>query len=78
MHKTKCKGCGAEIIFIDYKNKKHPVNATPRKVFVKLNTEYDSNFPDGKFDFGYVLTEGFESHFATCPKAKDFRKKEQE
>lgn len=56
----KCRGCEAEIIFIEdkYTGKKIPVNAE----YVKVVTDY------GRIIRGRI------SHFATCPKAERFRK----
>ena len=57
---SKCKGCGAEIIWIETRGgKKHPVDAKPRKMWVKLAEKW-------------FLMDCYETHFATCPKSKDF------
>jgi len=65
MHKRNCKACGAKIFFIRGKNRSVPLDAKPKKVYVKLQ---DKN----GFEHWY-LKEGFESHFANCPNAEDFR-----
>lgn len=66
---VKCRSCKANIFYIKYKGKAHPINAMPRKVFV----------PVGENKFGSVssweLMYGYESHFATCPDAAKWRKK---
>lgn len=64
---TKCKSCGADIFWIKYQGKQHPTNAKPKKVFIVENV-------DGKTK--WTFRGGYESHFATCPQAKDWRKDE--
>ena len=64
----RCRSCGAEIFFIEYKGKSMPVNVAPRKVFVNLNKDKHSPC--------WVFESGHESHFATCPHAKAWRKNE--
>lgn len=57
---NKCAGCGAEIKWIKTKTgSRMPVNAE-LKTIVTENGE---------------IVRGYESHFATCPKADSFRKK---
>jgi len=57
---AECKGCGAEIEWIETtEGKRMPVN--PEKVVVVTQ--------DGKVVTGQV------PHWATCPRAADFRKK---
>ncbi len=77
---TKCKSCGAEIFFIEYKGKSHPINAKPRKVFIPEDAFSNSLFywkPTAESDTIYwrEIINGYESHFSTCPQAKDWRKK---
>jgi len=60
-----CKKCDAEIIWIIYKGKPHPVNARPLKSFVS---------PTGTWQ----IMDAFISHFATCPFADDFRTKKKQ
>lgn len=78
---SKCKSCGAEIIWIKTKNgKAMPCN--PQKI------SYKNTFPAG--DLTLVTPDGriakgtldlgsedywYESHFATCPAAASFRGK---
>jgi hypothetical protein len=59
-----CKGCGAEIIWTYTEaGKRIPLDAKPEKRFVW------ENVPDQ-----YRLKDTYVSHFATCPKAAEFRK----
>ena len=78
---SKCKSCGAEIIWIKTASgKMMPCN--PQKIFYK-NTFPRGNMtlitPEGKFVTGTIDpssdTYGYESHFATCPAASKFRKR---
>ena len=58
-----CKSCGAEIEFVKMESGKfNPVNAAPRFTIVT---------DDGRVETGRI------SHFANCPAAGSFRKKEQ-
>jgi hypothetical protein len=63
---VKCKSCGADIFWIKYKEKNHPLNAKPKKVFVA------SEFPDGTV---WSFRSGYESHYSSCPQASSWRKK---
>ena len=80
---TKCRSCGANIIWIITKTgRKMPCNAEPiffdlanmndegTKVFVKDNRIIAIGIenPEGQ-EVGYI------SHFATCPEAEKWRKK---
>lgn len=78
---SKCKSCGAEIIWIKTASgKMMPCN--PQKISYK-NTFPRGNMtlitPEGKFVTGTIDlssdTYGYESHFATCPAASKFRKR---
>ena len=78
---SKCKSCGAEIIWIKTASgKMMPCN--PQKISYK-NTFPRGNMtlitPEGKFVTGTIdlssATYGYESHFATCPAASKFRKR---
>lgn len=65
---SECKGCGADVIWIMYRGKKHPVDAKTKRGFVFIEDEYGE-------DIGAVeMASIHESHFATCPKADEFRK----
>lgn len=78
---SKCKSCGAEIIWIKTASgKMMPCN--PQKISYK-NTFPIGNMtlitPEGKIVTGTIDlssdTYGYESHFATCPAASKFRKR---
>ena len=81
----KCRGCGADILWIKTVNKmKMPLDAEP--VWVKLDAGGHTFIRlDGTFVFGTRagdadddpdsnFIEAYESHFATCKYAGDFRK----
>ena len=55
-----CKGCGAEIIWRRLSGRWHPCD--PKKFTIVIDED------------GGRLVSGYESHFATCPKAGEFRK----
>ena len=62
-----CKGCGASIIWIKTEmGKDMPVNLKSEKryVFIKDHIHTDH----------WKLADSFMPHWATCPKAKDFKK----
>jgi hypothetical protein len=61
---SKCKGCGADVKWIKVRGRLHPVNPKALKVFVALRAGES-----------YELRTGYESHFSTCPKADQFRKR---
>lgn len=62
-----CKSCKANIMWGKTTNGKAvPLDTKPKNVYVLLNG--DTNV--------YSLECGYESHFATCPDALKFRKKE--
>lgn len=64
---TKCKACNADIMFVTtVLGRKHPVNLPAVKMWVR---DPDENF--------YSFSDCHTSHFATCPNADQFRKKEQ-
>jgi len=59
---SNCKGCNAEIKWIKTRyGKNHPVDVKPKKMWVE-------------FDSTWLLIDTYETHFATCAKAKDFKK----
>jgi hypothetical protein len=60
-----CKGCGARIewLTMEESGKAMPVDANPAKVVVDVGP--------GK---GYRLVNAWTPHWATCPKAKEFKK----
>ena len=65
---TKCKSCGADIIWIKYKDKAHPINAKPKKVFTTVEDEF------GKI-LWWEYISGWESHFSSCHQSNTWRKK---
>ena len=82
-----CKGCGAEIRWIrsSVNRRATPVDAEP--VWIRRDTSGDVFLrADGSTVFGYKIgdafdedaevAEVFESHFATCPVAGQFRNRQ--
>ena len=78
----KCRGCGAQIMFIKTaKGKTMPVDTNSVMFVPDLNGKNLYVRPDGDVLRGCEAREedkdkhiGYISHFATCPKADDFRK----
>lgn len=78
---SKCKSCGAEIIWIKTATgRMMPCNAQKisyRSTFPRGNLTLIT--PDGKITMGTPDPDsdkyGYESHFATCPAAAKFRKR---
>jgi hypothetical protein len=67
---AKCKSCFAEIRWVKtYSGKAMPVDAKPEKRFV-ITGNNDKGEPCGEIRDTYI------SHFATCPQADAFRKKD--
>ena len=84
--RTKCRGCGREIAFIKTVNGKSiPVDPEPIRFLAEEENEKfvtaDGEVKRGKSldRRGLMITRetetGYRSHFATCPAADDFRKK---
>ena len=79
---TKCRACGAEIMFIKTKaGKTIPVDTESRRFFPEKDGKELFVMLDGSTKRGRsVMAEidgteiGFISHFATCPEADSFRK----
>ena len=77
---SRCKACGAEIVWVKMKTGKNmPCDAHKipyRNTFPKGDLILVT--PDGKLARGELDlnsdTYGYESHFATCPAAKKFRR----
>ena len=66
-----CKTCKAEIQWIETKaGKKHPVNKEPKKM-------WNYQWIPGEGRSMWVLIDCYESHFATCPDAKEHSNKNQ-
>lgn len=79
---SKCKACGADIIWIKTPNGK-AMPCDSQKVYFKNTTPYGSLrlvLPDGRLASGEWDLEsdqyGYVSHFATCPSADKFRRSE--
>ena len=86
MGSSKCKACGAWIWFVQMKTgSSMPVNEQPvayvpgagNRVYITEDGSYvhgrDWNKSDGPpREFGYI------SHFTTCPKAEEFRRRKRE
>lgn len=83
---SKCRACGKPIAFIKTVNGKsipvdpEPISFIPEDNYnkfvmmdgtVKRGREYDGD----ELDAQIYLTVGYRSHFATCPAADSFRKK---
>ncbi len=63
-----CRGCGAEIAWLTTENVKlMPVNVPPLKVLVSTGEAAADGRPI------YKVVTGYAAHWATCPKADDFR-----
>ena len=61
---SECNGCKAEIQWIKTpEGRNHPVDVPPVQIWIEQS------------DGSWKLQPGFTSHFATCPKADEFRKK---
>ena len=59
---SQCKSCGAEIIWIEFNGKPHPLDSNSRFGFYK---DIVGNWQSQRIN---------ESHFATCPNADQHRK----
>ena len=63
----KCKSCGAEIVWgITEKGKSIPLDATPEQRFIALAD---------LLPYKLRLVPTYQTHFVTCPYAKEHRKK---
>ena len=77
MSKTECRGCGAPIIFVKTKKGKWaPSNPEPVKLqdLPKGGTMFteDGAYWENRGQKNDVT--GYVPHWATCPKAKDFKR----
>lgn len=62
---AKCKGCGAEIIWVETTNgRKMPVDPTEVTIVTPVASRHSDK---------YRIVKGYTSHFATCPAAEWFR-----
>ena len=83
MTKGKCRGCGAQIIWIKTAaGKSMPCNAEAVRYWAKAKAAGKVVTPNGEViscefegDAQAATGIGYVSHFSTCPKAKTFRKK---
>ena len=67
VEQTKCKSCGAEIIWITTKKGLfHPVDVKPKKMWVQDPYAVELH--------RMVLQDCYESHFAICPNADKHRR----
>lgn len=68
-----CSGCGAEIYWIKTtEGKAMPVDTPKRRIMIPSSWNQG---PDGKItDATWISVSGYQSHFASCPKAGEFRK----
>lgn len=77
---SKCKACGAEIVWIKTPGGKNmPCDA--QKIYFRNTTPHGSLklvLPDGRVATGELDLEsdqyGYQSHFASCPSAQKFRR----
>lgn len=69
MEKGKCRGCGADILWATTESgSKIPLDTKPEKRFRPMTRGAITPHEIA------VLVDTYQSHFATCPKAGDFRK----
>ena len=71
-----CKGCGAEVQWIITPNGKR-VPLEPKKTLIWTQVRSKpTSLCTSPPPLVWKLVSGYESHFAHCPQAKEFRKKE--
>lgn len=83
MKTCSCRGCGAPIVFIRTPaGKAMPCDAEPVTYWQNARGPYKIVTPNGEVisaklegDLQKATGIGFVSHFATCPKANQFRRK---
>ena len=78
---SRCKSCGAEIKWIRMKSgKRMPVDEKPITYRADLKGDLVLITPDGRVARAVFDPEadklGYTSHFATCPNANHFRRKQ--
>ncbi len=72
MNADKCGGCGADIFWIKTsEGKAMPVDQTKRRIMTALKWTMDGGTIK---EDEWISVVGYQSHFATCPKATEFRK----
>jgi hypothetical protein len=68
---SKCRGCGADIVWtVTEAGKRMPIDPKPEKRLVLMRR-------DGIENPIAMARDTYMSHFATCPKAADFRRTEE-
>lgn len=80
---TKCRSCGAEIIWVETENgKKMPCNSDPVTYWKNAKGKATIVTPNGEVckadlegDINKATGYGYISHFATCPQADKHRRK---
>lgn len=66
MDRAKCKGCGADILWIVKEGGgRHPLDVKPIMMYVPC--------VDALGEEVWRLKKCYRSHFSTCPNAKEFR-----
>jgi len=83
MKRGKCRGCGAEILWIETASgKSMPCDPDPVKYWEKSKAAGKATRPDGvtvsceyEGDLDKATGIGYISHFSTCPQAKNFKRK---
>lgn len=79
----KCRGCGAQIVWIRTNSgKSMPCNSVPVTYWEKAKAAGKVTTPNGETvscefegDIDKATGIGYISHFSTCPQAKKFKKK---
>ena len=87
---TRCRSCGAEIFFGQSGRKYIPLDVTPvpyidptdelprtETLFTMGGTPFPAVTGDDIPDYVDTWYTGYRSHFATCPAAREHRKKKQ-
>ena len=79
---SRCKACGADIIFIRTKIGRKPMPCDADRVFYGPGKDDKVITPNGEVISCKVLPDrqgaigvGFTSHFATCPASDEFRRR---
>lgn len=86
---TRCKSCGAEIFFAQSGKKYIPLNAEPvayidasdelpktETLFTMGGTPFPAVTGDDISDYVDSWRYGYRTHFATCPAAREHRKRQ--
>ena len=67
-----CKGCGAEIQWIKWRGKWHPIEKMPKRGVAPIEDDITGR------TIGWEKAMLFESHYAHCPKSEHFRGKRED